>query len=343
MFLFGKPASVVCRSTCSIRIWRSINPGIAPSQTGCIPTIPNSGCDKKLFSASAACACSKRSEYTPAAVHINEGHPGLSLLERVRTLVEEGKKFQEAVAQVRESSIFTTHTPLSAGTDIFPFPLFEKYFSQAYAQFGTDRDGLLQLGVYPPDPGAGFNMTVFALRMTKFCNAVSKKHAEVARQIWTSVWPGKERGRSPDRLDYEWRSSAHVDGSLWAATSDGQVCGPGLDSASGPSPASGNWSDSIPDAELWRVRRRLKNELIVEINERARDRWQKKSIRAESVIAFGALLDPESFTIGFARRFTAYKRPDLILHDLERLKRILTNPLRARCRSFLPEKPILPI
>lgn len=262
----------------------------------------------------------------PAAVHINEGHPALSLLERVRTLVEEGKKFDEAVAQVRESSIFTTHTPLSAGTDIFPFPLFEKYFSQAYAQFGTDRDGLLQLGVYPPDPGAGFNMTVFALRMTKFCNAVSKKHAEVARQIWTSVWPGKKEEEVP--------IVSITNGVHLLTWMDPFGLQPLMDKFVGPDwiahqdqPGIWELADSIPDAELWRVRRRLKNELIVEINDRARSRWQKKSIRAESVIAFGALLDPESFTIGFARRFTAYKRPDLILQDLERLKRILTNPL----------------
>jgi starch phosphorylase len=79
---------------------------------------------------------------------------------------------------------------------------------------------------------------------------------------------------------------------------------------------------------LWRLRRRLKGLLIDEINERARERWQNKRVRAESVIAFGALLEPEVFTIGFARRFTGYKRPDLILYDLDRLKRLLTNPLR---------------
>ena len=84
----------------------------------------------------------------------------------------------------------------------------------------------------------------------------------------------------------------------------------------------------IPDVDLWRLRRRLKGLLIDEINERARDRWQNKRVHAEGVIAFGALLEPEVFTIGFARRFTGYKRPDLILYDLARLKRLLTNPLQ---------------
>src|SRR5208282_5374452 len=86
--------------------------------------------------------------------------------------------------------------------------------------------------------------------------------------------------------------------------------------------------DNIPDEELWGSHSLLKILLIDEINERAREEWQKKRVRAESVIAFGALLDPEILTIGFARRFTSYKRPDLILHDLDRLKLILTNPLQ---------------
>jgi starch phosphorylase len=86
--------------------------------------------------------------------------------------------------------------------------------------------------------------------------------------------------------------------------------------------------ENIPDEELWSSHNRLKVLLIDEINERAREEWQKKRVRAESVIAFGALLDPEILTIGFARRFTSYKRPDLILHDLDRLKLLLTNPLQ---------------
>src|SRR6202040_4466745 len=84
----------------------------------------------------------------------------------------------------------------------------------------------------------------------------------------------------------------------------------------------------IPNSQLWRLRRRLKGLLIDEINERARDRWQNKRVHADGVIAFGALLEPEVFTIGFARRFTGYKRPDLILYDIARLKRLLTNPFR---------------
>jgi glycogen phosphorylase len=263
----------------------------------------------------------------PAAVHINEGHPAFAFLERARGLVETGTTFEAAIAQIRKTSVFTTHTPLSAGTDVFPFPLFEKYFSSHYDKFGTDRNGLLQLGTNPANPDAGFNMTVFALRMSNFCNAVSKKHGEVAREMWKSVWPEKKLDDVPITaitngvhlltwMDPEWLQPlfAQYVSPGWIRDQDQLKMWEAV--------------ENIPDEALWSSHNRLKVLLIDEINERAREEWQKKRVRAESVIAFGALLDPEILTIGFARRFTSYKRPDLILHDLDRLKLLLTNPLQ---------------
>ena len=263
----------------------------------------------------------------PSAVHINEGHPGLAFLERVRVLVEQGTSFEDAIAKIRNTSVFTTHTPLSAGTDVFPFPLIEKYFSSHYKEFGTDRDGLLRLGTNPINPDAGFNMTVFALRMSKFCNAVSKKQGEVARAMWQPVWPElKEKDVPIAGITNGVHLPTWMD-PLWLQPLLDEYVGPGWvrdqDRAK-------MWErvEKIPDEKLWHTRLRLKIMLIDEINERARVLWQNKEARAESVIAFGALLDPEILTIGFARRFTSYKRPDLILHDLERLKRLLINPLQ---------------
>ena len=263
----------------------------------------------------------------PAAVHINEGHPGLAFLERARVLVAQGTSFEDAIAKIRSTSVFTTHTPLSAGTDVFPFPLIEKYFSSHYSEFGTDRDGLLRLGTNPMNPDAGFNMTVFALRMSKFCNAVSKKHGEVARAMWQPVWPElKEKDVPIAGITNGVHLLTWMD-PLWLQPLFDEYVGPGWvrdqDRAK-------MWErvEKIPDEKLWHTRLRLKILLIDEINERARVLWQNKEARAESVIAFGALLDPEILTIGFARRFTSYKRPDLILHDLERLKRLLINPLQ---------------
>lgn len=262
----------------------------------------------------------------PAAVHINEGHPALAFLERVRLLVEEGAKFEDAVAEVRKTSVFTTHTPLSAGTDVFPFPLFEKYFSAHYDKFGTNRDGLLQLGINPSDPNAGFNMTVYALRISKYCNAVSKKHGEVARRMWAGIWPDKKEAEIP--------ITAITNGVHLLTWMDPIWLQPMLDKYVSPGwvrdqEKAKMWDriDDIPDAALWWMRRRLKGLLIDDINERAREEWSRKRVRAETVIAFGVLLDPEILTIGFARRFTAYKRPDLVLFQLDRIKRLLTNPL----------------
>lgn len=263
----------------------------------------------------------------PAAVHINEGHPAFAFLERARGLVEEGATFQDAIAKIRQTSVFTTHTPLSAGTDVFPFPLFEKYFSSHYDKFGTDRNGLLQLGTNPSNPDAGFNMTVFALRMSKFCNAVSKKHGEVAKEMWKAIWPDKKVEDVPIVAITNGVHLLTWMDPVWLQPMFEKYVGPGWIRDQDQLKI---WEsvDTIPDDELWWLRMRLKALLVDEINERARDEWQKKRVRAESVIAFGALLDPEIFTIGFARRFTSYKRPDLILHDLERLKRILMHPLR---------------
>lgn len=170
-------------------------------------------------------------------------------------------------------------------------------------------------------------MTVFALRMSKFCNAVSKKHGEVAKEMWKAIWPEKKVEDVP--------ITAITNGVHLLTWMDPVWLQPLFDKYVGPGwirdqDQLKTWEsvDKIPDQEIWWLRMRLKTLLIDEINERARDEWQKKRVRAESVIAFGALLDPEIFTIGFARRFTSYKRPDLILHDLERLKRMLMHPLR---------------
>jgi starch phosphorylase len=262
----------------------------------------------------------------PAALHLNEGHPALAILERIRALVDGGAAFEEAAQQVHESTIFTTHTPLPAGTDVFPFPLMDKYLSSYYARLGTDRDTSLQLGTNPQDSGAGFNMTVFALRAAGFCNAVSRRHGQVARGIWAGLWPDKQVNEVPIEAI---TNGVHLPS--WIEPTRLQ---PLLNRFLGPSwlayqdrPAIWELVDEIPDEDLWHLHQELKGVLTARIDMRMRQRWHTDRVAATSVIAFGALLDPEILTLGFARRFTGYKRPDLILYDLERLKRLLTDPL----------------
>ena len=263
----------------------------------------------------------------PAALHLNEGHPALAILERVRMLVEQGATFEEAAQRISETTIFTTHTPVSAGTDVFPFPLMEKYLGNYYSKLGADRDTLFQLGASPQDPGAGFNMTAFALRMARFRNAVSRRHGEVARQIWHSLWPDKKEDEVP--------IAAITNGIHLPSWIESIRLQPLLDQYLGPAwltyqdrPAIWKLVDEIPNRELWHLHQELKGMLLAEIDKHARARWQRDRVAAGNIIAYGALLDPEVLTLGFARRFTGYKRPDLLLHDLERLKRLLTDPLR---------------
>jgi starch phosphorylase len=263
----------------------------------------------------------------PSAIHLNEGHPALAVLERIRVLIQEGMGFEEAAEQVRRTSIFTTHTPVAAGTDVFPFQLMEKYFAADLDQLGADWDTFLQLGINPQDAGAGFNMTVFALQMADFRNAVSQRHGEVAREMWASLWPDRNGDKvpiasitngvhlagwlEPLRLQPLWDRAL---GSDWRTEQD--------------QPDTWEAVDQIADEELWHLHQDLKAELIAQIDERVRARWQNDKVAAANVVALGALLDPDVLTLGFARRFTGYKRPDLILFDLERLKRLLTDPWR---------------
>jgi starch phosphorylase len=261
----------------------------------------------------------------PTALHLNEGHPALAILERIRQRVQAGMGFEQAVQQVRQSSIFTTHTPVAAGTDVFPFQLMENYFASYFQRLGTDRDTFLQLGINPQDAGAGFNMTVFALRTAQFSNAVSRRHGEVARKMWAGLWPDRKEEEVPI---VSITNGVHLAG--WIEPLHFQ---PLLDRTLGPAwrteqdrPETWEAVDEIPDEDLWYSHQDLKVELITQIDERVRERWQKDRVAAANVVALGALLDPEVLTLGFARRFTAYKRPDLILFDLERLKRLLTDP-----------------
>ncbi|MFN3346693.1 MAG: alpha-glucan family phosphorylase [Candidatus Bipolaricaulaceae bacterium] len=260
----------------------------------------------------------------PAVVHLNEGHPAFALLERIRQFMASGLPFEEALKRTRQTTVFTTHTPLPAGTDVFPFALLDRFLTPYCQAYGLPRETILELGTHPQNPGAGFNMTVFALRLSQHVNGVSKRHAEVARRIWGGIRFGNEEIHIEPVTNgvhlFTWIEPLRVQrlldkylGQGWRERPDD----PGV------------WERvrDIPDEELWAVHQERKEALIAELAARARKRWQEGA-PAANILAFGSLLDPHVLTLGFARRFTAYKRPDLLLHDLERLKRIVTDPLR---------------
>jgi starch phosphorylase len=264
-----------------------------------------------------------------SVLHLNEGHPAFAILERIRERIQENITYEEAIQQVQATTVFTTHTSVPAGHDVFPFPLIDKYFSRYYPLLGLNRDAFLQLGISPKEPTAGFNMTAFALRMSAYRNGVSKRHAEVARRMWQSHWPDipdlKEENVPIDYIT----NGVHVPG--WIEPKIELLFNKYLRPnwlQSHENPAIWGLIDDISDEELWQVHYRLKRKLIDFIRERIRHRWVEDRVDITNIVAGGTLLDPSALTICFARRFAPYKRADLIFNNLERLKILLNNRWR---------------
>jgi starch phosphorylase len=261
----------------------------------------------------------------PHLWHLNEGHAAFVSLERMRALLQQGEDFACALQRVRATTIFTTHTPVAAGHDAFPFQLVENQFSGYWAGLGSHREGLLALGSYDTGRVPLFNMTAFALRTAGAVNAVSRQHGEVTRSMWASIW---QASSEPDPVKVV-TNGIHVP--TWIAPAMSDL----LDRYLGDDWQERHderdlWSAilSIPDEELWAARQTLRAYLVAFVRERARADWMEQSVSPAQVVAAGTLLDPAALTIGFARRFTEYKRPELIFTDPERLAEILNSTRR---------------
>ena len=256
-------------------------------------------------------------------LHLNEGHSAFAVLEKIREKVEKGMNHRDASHQVRSTTIFTTHTPVPAGHDVYPFDLMDKYFGSYIPLLEMSRDEFYELGIDPRNPTAGFNMTAFALRMSAYRNSVSKKHGEVTKEMWRHLWPDQAKEQVP--IGYI-TNGVHVPTWIDFRLSSlfNRYLGPNwLEDHDN----SSIWQlvDDIPDEELWRIHRLLKMVMITVMQERARSRWMEHA-DPNIIMASGTMFDPNTLTIGFARRFASYKRATLIFHDLERLKGILNRP-----------------
>jgi starch phosphorylase len=202
----------------------------------------------------------------------------------------------------------------------------ETHLAGAWGTLGAYREAFLALGHYDNGSGPLFNMTALALRTAGTVNGVSELHGKVTREMWGPIWPGVPDDSRPvgyitngvhvptwlsselagvfdDHFGGDWRER-HDDPALWAKVME------------------------IPDEELWAARSALREYLFAFIRERARSRWKEEHVSAPRVVAAGTLLDPNALTLGFARRFTGYKRPELIFHNPERLMNILNAPRR---------------
>jgi starch phosphorylase len=260
----------------------------------------------------------------PAAWHLNEGHAAFVALQRIRELIEKGHSFDAALDEVRRTTVFTTHTPVPAGHDAFPFHLVEKHLAGCWGDLGQHRQRFLALGEYDNGAGPQFNMTALALRTASHVNAVSALHGEVTRKMWRPIWPEREPDDIPVKAV---TNGVHVP--TWAAPGILDLFNRYLGAdwiERHDDPSLWDRLAEIPDEELWAARQVLRVDMFAWIRERLRHRWTDERVGPARVVAAGAMLDPQALTIGYARRFTAYKRPELLFHDPARLARIVMAP-----------------
>jgi len=247
-------------------------------------------------------------------------------VERMRELTAAGVPLAEAMQCVRANSLFTTHTPVPAGHDMFPHEKVEHCTGPYWDEMGVDREAFFALGRHPVVDHGLYHMTVTAIRLSARVNGVSERHGHEARRLWKDLWPGREVGHVP---------IAHVTNGVhlgtWMALQMRELLtahlGPGWEDRAD---APGFWDQvlTLDDAALWAVHRELKDDLHTFIREEARRRWRDQWHEAARLAGAGTLLAPNAMTIGFARRFATYKRADLLFRDVERLRRLLVSPRR---------------
>lgn len=263
----------------------------------------------------------------PVVCHINEGHSAFSGLERLRQLIENGLDFEKALEFVRNTSLFTTHTPIPAGNEAFEFDLVRDYFRHFWPSLQLNEEQFLNLGRNVNEyQHENFSLTVLALNLSSMANGVSKIHGQVSRAMWKPIYPGIPEPEIPighitngihtetwmhpimiallERFfGKEWRQHLQ-DGAFW------------------------NQVEQIPDEIFWQTLQELRKDMSDFLRQEYRKRLQRYGQNPHGLPAPEEVLQPDILTIGFARRFAPYKRATLIFRDPERLKRILNNPER---------------
>jgi starch phosphorylase len=262
----------------------------------------------------------------PNVWHLNEGHAAFVVLQRMRDFLAAGKTWETALVEVRRTTVFTTHTPVPAGHDAFPFHLVEQHLAGCWGSLGDHRDAFLALGSYDKGEGPQFNMTALAMRSSGAINAVSQLHGDVTREMFAPLWPDIPAG---DRPVGAITNGVHVP--TWVSGEMSRLFERHLgrdwrERYDDPE----FWSHvlEMPDEDVWAARQALRAFMFEFVRERARGHWTSDQSSAARVIAGGAMLDPNALTIGFARRFTGYKRPDLVFRDPDRLARLVNNARR---------------
>ena len=259
----------------------------------------------------------------PTVYHMNEGHSSFLLLELMKDIIKEKRvSFDIAKDIVSSKTVFTTHTPVPAGNDIFPVELVEKYFKDYWNRLGITKEEFMHLGMPPERQGnQGFNMGIFALKIAGKKNGVSKLHGAVSRELFDDVWPNIAADESP---------ITHVTNGIhtcsWLAPDLKKLYNEYL---------APYWQDNIykdetwnriqdiPDEQLWENHIIRKQKLIEIIKENVTNRLRRCNYSYHDINDILCKLDPNVLTIGFARRFATYKRGTLLFRDLERITQIV--------------------
>lgn len=264
----------------------------------------------------------------PTVYHMNEGHSAFLTLEVIKDIMKEKQvSFSMARDITSAKTVFTTHTPVPAGNDIFPISLVEKYFKEFWPKLGLSREDFLKLGMKPTEElEPGFNMGILALKIAGKKNGVSKLHGAVSRELFGEVWPDIAANESP---------ITHVTNGIhtcsWLAPNLKELYNKYL---------IPYWQDSmyqdqiwekirdIPNEKLWKAHIDRKTKLLRLVKENVTTRLRNGGVSYEEITEITSKLDPNALTIGFARRFATYKRATLIFKDLERITEILNDQKR---------------
>jgi starch phosphorylase len=264
----------------------------------------------------------------PVVCHVNEGHAAFTSLERIRfAMVEHGLSFREARVAMGGGNVFTTHTPVPAGFDLFPAELMKEYLGSYATELGISMEDLLRMGRgRDASPSEPFNMAIMALKNSTFTNAVSALHGRVTRNMAASGF----KGFPVDEIPIE-----HVTNGVhlrsWMSRELSGLLDRYLGSAwrtDAANPEVWEGVDKIPSSEFWRTHERRRERLVAFARARLRKQRAARGASQQEINQADEVLDPEALTIGFARRFATYKRATLLFEDAARLRRILTDTER---------------
>ena len=259
----------------------------------------------------------------PTVYHMNEGHSAFLALERIRQLMrDKGVSFDEAKEMVIASSVFTTHTPVPAGNDMFQPQLIQEYFADYQKNTGVDAKTFLALGRQDPfNDQEPFCMTVLAIRLSAYTNAVAELHSETSRKMWNGIYKGLDVHDTPIK---NVTNGVHI--RSWLSEDMWGLFDRYLGHQWVSEPANDTvWNRvlDIPDAELWRTHERRRERLVGFARDRLKSQLVKRGAPAGEIRVADEALRPDALTIGFARRFATYKRAHLLFMDMNRLKALL--------------------